>query len=362
MAGLVPQVTCGTSAAGVDRDVAVEGRRRRRSGASSSRRPRPRTRAARRKRSIAPRDVLDRHVVGRDQPGPGAGLDRHVADRHPPFHRQGRDRRAVVFDHMTGRPPGADLPDDRQDDVLGLEARRQLAGDLDAAASGAEPLPERLRGQHVLDLAGADPEGQGAERAVSARVAVAADDRQAGQRQPQLGPDHVHDPLMAALDVVERDAELAAIRPQRLDLPARQAGRGCRAGSPSARCDRPSRTSGPAGEPGDRPAGAHRTPGGWSPHAPGAGRCRGASPPPSPVTTWRFQTFSNNVSGMFPIDLEGAHLAGWFQFQGPQSNGIESIPFPWHFRRSDTPLRKKFAPHRSDPKNLLNSIRIGLLN
>ena len=57
---------------------------------------------------------------------------------------------------------------------------------------------------------------------MSARVAVAADDRQAGERQPQLRPDHVDDPLMTAPDIVERDAELGAVRSQRLDLPPRQ--------------------------------------------------------------------------------------------------------------------------------------------
>ena len=85
-----------------------------------------------------------------------------------------------------------------------------------------QPLPERLRRQDVLDLAGADAEGQRPEGAVGAGVAVAADDRRARQRQAQLGTDHVHDPLMAALDVVERDAELAAVGPHRLDLLARQ--------------------------------------------------------------------------------------------------------------------------------------------
>ena len=44
----------------------------------------------------------------------------------------------------------------------------------------------------------------------------------ARQRQAQLGTDHMHDPLMAALDVVKRDAKLAAVGPHRLDLPARK--------------------------------------------------------------------------------------------------------------------------------------------
>ena len=63
---------------------------------------------------------------------------------------------------------------------------------------GPSPLPEGLRRQDVLDLAGADAEGQGPEGAVGAGVAVAADDRQAGQGQAQLGADDVDDPLVAA--------------------------------------------------------------------------------------------------------------------------------------------------------------------
>ena len=35
-------------------------------------------------------EVGERGVVGRDQPGPGAGLDRHVADRHAALHRERR--------------------------------------------------------------------------------------------------------------------------------------------------------------------------------------------------------------------------------------------------------------------------------
>src|SRR5262249_14499235 len=80
----------------------------------------------------------------------------------------------------------------------------------------------RLRRQDVLDLAGTDAEGQGPEGTMSAGVAVAADDRRPGEREAQLRADHVHDALPAALDVVERHAELPAVRPQGLDLPARE--------------------------------------------------------------------------------------------------------------------------------------------
>ncbi len=123
---------------------------------------------------------------------------------------------------MPGRAAGADLADDRQDDVFGLEARAQPARHLDAQRVRAQPLPERLRRQDMLDLARADPKGQRPKGAVGARVAVAADDRRARQRQAQLGTDHVHNPLLPALDVVERDAKLTAVGPHRLDLLPRQ--------------------------------------------------------------------------------------------------------------------------------------------
>ena len=58
-------------------------------------------------------------------------------------------------------------------------------------------LQQALRGQHVLDLAGADAEGQRAKRAVGGGVAVAAHDRHARLGQAQLRTDDVHDALAA---------------------------------------------------------------------------------------------------------------------------------------------------------------------
>src|SRR3546814_14147855 len=64
------------------------------------------------------------------------------------------------------------------------------------------PLDQRLGGQDVLDLGGADAEGERAERTVRRGVAVAADDRHAGLGQPLLRPDDVDDALT---DVVYRE-------------------------------------------------------------------------------------------------------------------------------------------------------------
>ena len=73
------------------------------------------------------------------------------------------------------------------------------------------PLQQALRGQHVLHFAGADAEGQRAERAMRGRVAVAADHRHAGLRQAQLRPDHVDDALAVAVHAQAADAEFGAV-------------------------------------------------------------------------------------------------------------------------------------------------------
>ena len=100
---------------------------------------------------------------------------------------------------------------------------------------------QALRREHVLDLGGADAEGEAAERAVRAGVRIAADDRHPGQRGALLGPDHVHDALPP---VAERKIGLRAVSPhvgvERLDLDARD--RVVDARDPSAAsacCDRP---------------------------------------------------------------------------------------------------------------------------
>jgi hypothetical protein len=70
----------------------------------------------------------------------------------------------------------------------------------------------------MLDLAGADPEGERAERTMRRGVAVAADQRRAGQREAELGPDDMHDPLLhrGRVDIV--DPELGRVATQRVEL------------------------------------------------------------------------------------------------------------------------------------------------
>ncbi len=158
-------------------------------------------------------------LVGGDHAGPGTGLDAHVADGHPALHGQRFDGAAPVFDDVPLAAAGTDLGDHRQDDVLGTDARRQFAVDVDRHRLERFER-QRLGGEHVLDLRGADAHGDRAERTVGGGVAVAADDRHARLGQPQLRADDVHDALIAVAHLMQPNTELGAVAPQRLDLSA----------------------------------------------------------------------------------------------------------------------------------------------
>ena len=108
----------------------------------------------------------------------------------------------------------AELADDREDHVLRIDARTEFSGHFDA--SHLRPRQRQTLGcEHVAHLARADTERHGAERAVRRGVAVAARDRGAGLGEPELGADHVHDPLLSARRLEEPDAVLGAIALER---------------------------------------------------------------------------------------------------------------------------------------------------
>ena len=123
----------------------------------------------------------------------------------------------IAVEHIAGILVGvahaavdAELLDDVQDHILGVDARAQLAAHLDAAH--LEPAHgEGLRGEHVAHLAGADAERQRAERAVGGRVRVAAADGHARLGEPALRADDVHHALLARRRAEEGDAEVAAV-------------------------------------------------------------------------------------------------------------------------------------------------------
>src|SRR6185437_8680269 len=83
-------------------------------------------------------------------------------------------------------------------------------------------LQQALRGEYMRHLGRADAEGEGAQRAVRAGVAVAADQGAAWQRQAQFRTDDVHDAALRILQPQQLHPELGAIALELPDLPGRR--------------------------------------------------------------------------------------------------------------------------------------------
>jgi hypothetical protein len=121
------------------------------------------------RRVRAPLEVCEGRLVGGDHAGARTRFDAHVADRHARVHRKVLDGLAAVLEHVALAAAGADLRDDRQDDVFGAHVFGQVALDVDG--HGLERLEaQRLRGHHMLHFGGADAERERAERAMGRGV------------------------------------------------------------------------------------------------------------------------------------------------------------------------------------------------
>ena len=275
ISGDVPHVTCGRTSARVEHVRRVERRARvahQRAPVGDRAVP---ALALRRERPAA--QVVERASSTATMPAraPASIAMLHTVMRR--FHRQRADRLAGELDRVAGAAGGADAADDRQHEVLAVTPRPSRPSTR-ISIEFALRDDQALRGEHVLDLGGADAERERGERAVRARVRVAAHDRHARQRRALLRPDHVDDALAP---VEEREVRLRAARldvgVERLDLRARDRiadalrpvrGRRVVVGGGDDRRARqglrPARLAGP------------RTPAGWSPRGRDGGRCTAA--------------------------------------------------------------------------------------
>ena len=161
--------------------------------------------------------VRERRLVGTDHARSRARLDRHVADRHAAFHRQRLDRVTAILDDVPGAACDTYLADDGEDQVLRGDARRQRTRHVDCERLRA-PLQQALCSEYVADLGRADAERERAERAVGRGVAVPADDRHAGLREAELGPDDVDDAALRVGQSQQLHAEFPAVAFERVDL------------------------------------------------------------------------------------------------------------------------------------------------
>ena len=152
--------------------------------------------------------IAERRVVGRDQRVARAQLGAHVAQCQPLVDAHRAHRAAGVLHRVTGAGGDPFAADQLEHDVLRGHAASGHAVDDDAHRAHP-PLQHALRGERVQELRRADDERERAERAVGRRVAVGADHRAPGPRQPELRSDDMDDPLAR---VVRTEAENAVLR------------------------------------------------------------------------------------------------------------------------------------------------------
>src|SRR5262249_38126855 len=111
------------------------------------------------------------------------------------------------FERVSDAAGDTDLGNQRKDDVLHRNAVAQRSVERDAHAL-LLALPQRLRREYAFAFTRADAERDGAEGAVRAGVAIAANERAARKREAKFGPDDMNDavPLVVHRNVRNREA------------------------------------------------------------------------------------------------------------------------------------------------------------
>ena len=294
MPGFVPQVTCGASSRDVDLDLAVERRRPSSEGSARQRR----APAPTRRRCGAPgRPSRYANVVSSGAIIPArapASIDMLQIVIRPSI-EQRRGRPAPAYSITWPTPPATPIwpiapritsfavtpsgssPSKRTRIVFGLRCGSVCVAST--CSTSEVPMPKASA-----------PKAPCVDVWLSPQTIVIP-----GCVSAELRADHVDDPLAPAAGRVERDAELLAVPPQRLELRARERVRRS-VRRPSGRCGPSSRASGRAGAPAGPRAAAPRTPAARSPRGRGGGRRRGApARPRRSRTTCASQTRSKSV-------------------------------------------------------------------
>ncbi len=108
-----------------------------------------------------------------------------------------------------------------ENDVLRVDAGLQLPVDLDAPHLQLVQR-DRLGGQHIAHLAGADAKGDGPEGAVGRGMGIPAGDGRARLGDALLGAHDVHDPLLARVCIKKCNTVLGAVAAELFDHPLGQ--------------------------------------------------------------------------------------------------------------------------------------------
>ena len=159
---------------------------------------------------VAALKIIEGGLVGVHITATRAALDGHVAHGHALFHCHAVDNLAAEFVRKAHTAIHAEAVDVSERDVLRVNAGLELTGEINAAHLELGHR-ERLRGQHIGHLAGADAKGERAKGAVRGGVRIAAGNGHARLREPALGADDVHHALLAFFRREKIDAMIGGV-------------------------------------------------------------------------------------------------------------------------------------------------------
>jgi len=160
--------------------------------------------------------ILESSLVGIHIADARTALDGHIADGHAFFLSEIIEGRAAVFVGIADAAIHAEVADDVQGDILGIDAGDELSINIDAANLG---LADRhgLGREDIAHLASTDAKGDGSKGSVGRSVRVAAGNRHAGLGDALLRPDDVNDALIAAGQIKKGNTGFGAVLAQFLD-------------------------------------------------------------------------------------------------------------------------------------------------
>ena len=196
MPGLVPNVIIGSSAAASSVTVAIVASRPSSVAQRAPARDRRVPGGALAARARGPSRYCERRLVGRDHAGARARLDRHVADRHARLPCRARGSPAPVYSMTWPVAPPTPISRDQREDRGPSRSRPRGSSPSNAHLERLRPRCSRHCVASTCSTSLVPMPNASAPNAPCVDgVAVAAHDRHARLREPELGTDHVHDAL-----------------------------------------------------------------------------------------------------------------------------------------------------------------------
>ncbi len=162
-------------------------------------------------------EVFERCLVGSHKAATCSHLNREVTEGETTVHRHVADDITGIFNEVTRCARGSQLTHEVEGHVFRRHTALQLAVDVDAHGLRLL-LQDALRGQHHLNLGGADTESHSTYSTMRRRMTVTTDDGHARQRQGLLGTDDMDDTIVLGVHLKLGQSKLITVLVERVNL------------------------------------------------------------------------------------------------------------------------------------------------